>query len=216
MSKVKIGYIGPGLMGAGIIGNLLKGGLEVTIYRHRRGMQLGALQKAGARVSGSLSELAAGNSVIMLTAPSSKEVEQLMLGKDGLAYSLRPGSVVIDFGTSLPSSTRMVARRLAKRKIEILDAPMTRGPAAAAAGKLNLMVGGKKSVYKKCLPILQMLAENIFYIGKTGSGHTVNGPLVYGAWDFVLSHQWGEESSSWDAARVKSKLPAYCVLQTAP
>ena len=166
MSKVKIGYIGPGLMGAGIIGNLLKGGLEVTIYRYRRGMQLGALQKAGTRVSGSLPGLAAGNNVIMLTAPSSKEVEQLMLGKDGLAYSLRPGSVVIDFGTSLPSSTRMVARRLAKRKIEILDAPMTRGP-AAAAGKLNLMVGGKKSVYKK---YLQMPAENIFVTLHTFSG----------------------------------------------
>lgn len=173
MSKVKIGYIGPGLMGAGIIANLLKGGLEVTICRHRRGMQLGALQKAGAAVTSSLSELAAGNNMIMLTTPSSKEVEQLILGKDGLAHSLRSGSVVIDFGTSLPSSTRMLARRLGKRKIEILDAPMTRGPAAAAEGKLNLMVGGKKSVYKKCLPILQLLAENIFYIGKAGSGHTV-------------------------------------------
>lgn len=173
MSTVKIGYIGPGLMGAGIIANLRKNDLQVTIYRHRRGMQLGELQKMGAAVSSSLSELASESNVVMLSTPSSKEVEQLILGKDGLGRHLRRGTVVIDFGTSLPSSTRMLAGKLARQKVEMLDAPMTRGPMAAAEGKLNLMVGGKKSVYKKCLPILQMLAENIFYIGEAGSGHTV-------------------------------------------
>jgi len=170
---VRIGYIGPGRMGCGIIANLLKNNLEVVIFRHRRSLNLKSLQDLGAKPAYSLRQLAAECDTIMLTVPSSIQVEQAILERDGLLDNLRPGSVVIDSSTSLPSSTRMLAARLAKKRIEMLDAPMTRGPQQAAEGRLNLMVGGRKKIYQRYLPIFQMLAENIFYVGGIGCGHTV-------------------------------------------
>jgi len=173
MQTKKIGYIGPGRMGSGIIKNLLKNGYEVAIFEHRQGLELDELTKLGAKVTNSLPKLAAEKNVIMLTVPSSKEVEQLILGNDGLLYNLKPYSVVIDLSTSLPSSTRMIAAKLSEKKIEMLDAAMTGTPVHAEKGELNLMIGGKRKVYEKHLDIFRSIARNIFYAGNIGSGHTV-------------------------------------------
>lgn len=168
-----IGYLGPGLMGRGIVKRLLDNGHRVMILAHRDGMDVGDLVRAGASVTKSLAEIAEKNTTIMLTVPSSKEVEAVILGSPGLLSSLREGSTVIDLSTSLPSSTRMLAARLRERRIEMLDAPMTGGPKQAAEGELNLMVGGEKAVYEKSLPTFRLIAKNVFYVGGTGSGHIV-------------------------------------------
>lgn len=173
MQKKRIGYIGPGRMGSGIIKNLLKNGLAVTIFEHRKGLDVDDLTKLGATLTDSLQKLAAENNVIMLTVPSSREVEHLVLGPDGLLHYLNPYSVVIDLSTSLPSSTRMIATELGKKKIEMLDAAMTGTPIQAEKGEINLMVGGKKEIYQKCLDIFRSIAKNIFYVGNTSSGHIV-------------------------------------------
>jgi len=151
----------------------LKNDLKVVIFEHRHGLKLNDLKKLGASVTDSLLQLAKENNTIMLTLPSSREVEQLILGKDGLLYNLKPGSVVIDLSTSLPSSTRMIATKLSEKKIDMLDAPMTGTPVHAQKGELTLMVGGKKKVYEEYLDIFRLIAKNIFYVGSVGSGHTV-------------------------------------------
>lgn len=168
-----IGFLGPGLMGRGIAKNLLGKGYKVMILAHREGMDLKELVQAGAAVTKSLTELGEKNGTIMLCVPSSKEVETAILDSGGLLRSLREGSVVIDLSTSLPASTRMLAARLRERKIEMLDAPMTGTPVHANAGELNLMIGGDKAVYEKCLPIFGAIAKNIFYVGTTGHGNIV-------------------------------------------
>lgn len=168
-----IGYLGPGLMGRGIVKRLLDNGHRVMILAHRDGMDVRDLTRAGASVTKSLAEIAEKNTTIMLTVPSSREVEVAILGSPGLLSSLREGSTVIDLSTSLPSSTRMLAARLRERRIEMLDAPMTGGPKQAAEGELNLMVGGEKAVYEKHLPIFRLIAKNVFYVGGTGNGHIV-------------------------------------------
>jgi len=168
-----IGFLGPGLMGRGIAKNLLGKGYKVMILAHREGMDLKDLVQAGAAVTKSLTELGEKNGTIKLCVPSSKEVEAAILGTGGLLRSLREGSVVINLSTSLPASTRMLAARLRERKIEMLDAPMTGTPVHANAGELNLMIGGDKAVYEKCLPIFRAIAKNIFYVGITGHGNIV-------------------------------------------
>ncbi|HWU40429.1 MAG TPA: NAD(P)-dependent oxidoreductase [Candidatus Acidoferrum sp.] len=168
-----IGFLGPGLMGKGIVKNLLGKGYKVTVYAHREGLKLDDLVAAGATVTKSLEELGQKSSTVMLCVPSSREVEAIVLGTPGLLQSMREGAVLIDLSTSLPASTRMLADRLRERKIGMLDAPMTGTPVHANAGELNLMIGGDKAVYDKCLPIFRAIAKNIIYVGATSHGNIV-------------------------------------------
>jgi len=168
-----IGFLGPGLMGRGIVKNLLGKGYKVMIYAHREGLKLDDLVGAGALVTKSLTDLGQRNTTVMLCVPSSKEVEAVVLGDSGLKHGMREGSVLIDLSTSLPASTRMVAGHLRERKIEMLDAPMTGTPVHANAGELNLMIGGSKPVYERCLPIFRAIAKNIIYVGATSHGNIV-------------------------------------------
>jgi len=160
-------------MGRGIVKNLLGKGYKVIVHAHREGMNLDDLVGAGASVTRSLTEVAEKNGTIMLCVPSSKEVEAAILGSPGLLQSMREGSVVVDLSTSLPASTRMLAARLRERNITMLDAPMTGTPTHANAAELNLMIGGEKAVYEKCLPMFRAIAKNIIYVGTTGHGNIV-------------------------------------------
>lgn len=169
----RIGFMGPGLMGKGIIKNLLKEGFPVMVYAHREGLNLDDLIQAGATVTRSLRELGAANTRVCLCVPSSKEVEAVVCGADGLLGSMKLGAVLIDFSTSYPASTRMLYERLKVKQIAFLDAPMTGTPVHANAGELNLMIGGDKEIYDQCLPILQAIAKNIFYVGPTSHGNIV-------------------------------------------
>jgi 3-hydroxyisobutyrate dehydrogenase-like beta-hydroxyacid dehydrogenase len=143
------------------------------VYAHREGLKLDELTGVGATLTTSLTELAGKNATVMLCVPSSKEVEAAILGSPGLLQSLREGAILIDLSTSLPASTRMLAARLRERRIDMLDAPMTGTPVHANAGELNLMIGGERSVYEKCLPIFRAIAKNIIYVGAASHGNIV-------------------------------------------
>ncbi|HSB79994.1 MAG TPA: NAD(P)-dependent oxidoreductase [Candidatus Methylomirabilis sp.] len=169
----RIGFLGPGLMGKGIVKNLLKKGFPVTVFAHRAGLNLDELKQAGATVTTSLAEVGETSERVLLCVPSSKEVEAAVLGTPGLLQSMRKGSVIIDLSTSYPASTCMLAERLAAKGIAFLDSPMTGTPVHANAGELNIMIGGDKAVYEKCLPIFQAIAKNIFRVGPTSHGNIV-------------------------------------------
>ena len=111
----QIGFLGPGLMGKGIILNLLKRGYPVMVHEHRPGLNLQDLKAAGAMVSSSLDEIGKSCSRVILCVPSSKEVEAAILGPQGLWESMKERSIVVDLSTSHPASTRMLAERLAAR-----------------------------------------------------------------------------------------------------
>jgi len=143
------------------------------VYAHRDGLKLEDLQQAGAGVTGSLADLGARNSVVCLCVPSSKEVEAAVLGEGGLLGSMQPGSVIIDFSTSYPASTRLLYEQLKAKQVALLDAPMTGTPVHANAGELNLMIGGDTPVYDRCLPVFQAVAKNIFHVGPSTHGNVV-------------------------------------------
>jgi 3-hydroxyisobutyrate dehydrogenase-like beta-hydroxyacid dehydrogenase len=169
----QIGFLGPGLMGKGIVKNLLKKGYPVMVYTHRAGLALDDLTQAGAKLTTSLKELGERNSVVCLCVPSSKEVEAAVLGEGGLFSSMQPGSVIIDFSTSYPTSTKLLYEKLLAKQVAFMDSPMTGTPVHANAGELNLMIGGDAPVYERCLPIYQAVAKNIFHVGPSTHGNIV-------------------------------------------
>ena len=167
----KIGMIGIGLMGHGIASNLIKRGYPLSVLEHPGNQPLDDLKRAGARACFSPATLAADSEVVILCVTGSPEVEAVVLADGGLISGIRPGTVVIDCSTALPSSTERIARAVHEAGGRFLDAPMTRTPKEAAEGRLNLLVGGDDDLFAEMRPLLSVFAENITHVGPAGSGH---------------------------------------------
>ena len=173
MSDTKIGFIGLGLMGSAMVENLQARGYSLTIVANRSRTAIDAAVARGASEVGTAREVAEQSDIIMLCMDTSANVEARMRGADGVIAGLKPGAVVVDFGTSLPASTRSLAQEVAAAGAQMLDAPLGRTPAHAQEGKLNIMAAGDKSAYDKIEAVLKDMGENVFHLGASGSGHTV-------------------------------------------
>jgi len=169
----QIGMIGLGLMGQGIASNIIKHGYPMRLLEHPGNQPLDALLAAGAATESSAAALAAGVDVVILCVTGTPQVEEVMFRADGVLAGLRPGTIVIDCSTTVPASTKHVAAAVEQAGGRFLDAPMTRTPKEAAAGRLNLIVGGDKALFEACQPLLASFAENITFAGPVGSGHTL-------------------------------------------
>lgn len=168
-----VGLIGVGRMGHGIASNLVKAGWPLVFLDHPGNQPCGDLLDAGAEAVGSPAEVAARSDVVILVVTGAPEVEAVLTGKDGVLQAIRPGSVVIDCSTSLPGTTRDMARLVEEAGGKFLDAPMTRTPKEAAEGRLNLIVGGDGALLDTHRAMLESFAENIVHAGETGSGHAL-------------------------------------------
>jgi len=171
--KKKIGMVGIGLMGHGIATNLLKHGHDLAVLEHAGNQPLDALKAAGAVSFDSAAALAARSEVVILVLTGSPQVEAVLTGDAGVLAGLKPGSVVIDCSTAIPSSTLRVAQAVQAAGSAFLDAPMTRTPKEAAEGRLNLLVGGDPDLFAACRALLACFAENITHVGAVGAGHSM-------------------------------------------
>lgn len=165
----KIGYIGLGIMGKPMVLNLLKAGYPVSVYT-RRPEAAHPFVEAGAAAFQSPKELAPHVDVIFTNVPATVDVEDVLLGKNGIIHSAKPGTIVIDMSTISSTATKRVAELLAKKQIDMLDAPVSGGEQGAIAGTLSIMVGGKADVLEKVRPILNVLGKQIVHIGGNGAG----------------------------------------------
>lgn len=173
MSEAKIGFMGLGLMGAAMVENLQARGYAVTVIANRSRTNIDAAVARGATEVHTPKELAEASDIVMLCMDTSVNVEARMRGEDGVIAGLQEGAVIVDFGTSLPASTRALASEVAAAGGQMLDAPLGRTPAHALEGKLNIMAAGDKAAYDKIEPVLKDMGENVFHLGASGSGHTV-------------------------------------------
>lgn len=173
MSKPKIGFIGLGLMGSAMVGRLQDKGYELTVIANRSRKGVDAAVARGASEAKTAAELAAASDIVMFCMDTSKSVESRVYGDDGVLAGVREGTIVIDFGTSLPGSTRKIGTDMAQKGAVYLDAPLGRTPAHAKDGLLNIMCAGDEQAYEKVRPVLQDLGENVFHLGPLGSGHTI-------------------------------------------
>ncbi len=169
--KPRIGMIGIGHMGHGIARNLLQHGHPLTVLDHPGNQPLDELLAGGARAVADVGAIAAAADAVILCVTGTPQVEAVLLGSQGLLAALRPGTVVIDCSTAVPSSTTRVAAAVEAAGGRFLDAPMTRTPKEAHEGRLNLLVGGDDRLFAEWRPVLACFAENIVHAGPTGSGH---------------------------------------------
>ena len=171
MTSPVIGFIGLGLMGGNMVENLQNNNFK-PIVMDLNPEAVAAVVARGGSEARSAAELAAASDIIMLCLTTSTVVEKVMHGDDGILAGIKEGSVVIDFGTSIPASTRQLGAELAKKGAGMVDAALGRTPAHAKDGLLNIMAAGDKDTFDKVKPILDMQGENIFYMGALGAGHT--------------------------------------------
>ena len=170
--KPVIGFIGIGKMGAPMAQNLLKAGYQLVVYDLRE-QAIESLAKAGAEKASSAQNLASRSSIVITMLPASPDVEAVVLGPQGVIDGAKPGDMVIDMSSSYPTSTKMIWERLAAKGIRMLDAPVSGGTEGARDATLAIMVGGEEKDYEECHPILEVMGQNIYYLGKIGAGHTV-------------------------------------------
>ncbi|PWE57711.1 NAD(P)-dependent oxidoreductase [Metarhizobium album] len=172
MEKERIGFIGVGLMGHGMAKNIVTKGWPLTVMGHRNRAPVEDLVAVGASEAKTARELALVSDVVILCVTGSPQVQAVIDGPDGLAAAGRE-LVVVDCSTSDPSVTTRLATSLAEKAITLVDAPLGRTPADAAAGTLDVMVGGADAVIARIRPVLDAFAGRVIHTGPTGSGHTM-------------------------------------------
>ncbi|MDA7416396.1 NAD(P)-dependent oxidoreductase [Xenophilus arseniciresistens] len=173
MQSLAIGMIGIGLMGHGIATNIARKGHALTVLEHPGNQPLDALRAAGVKSVGSIAALAQVSEVVILCVTGSPQVEAILTGEAGLIAALRPGTLVIDCSTAIPTSTQKMAEAVQRAGGRFIDAPMTRTPREAAEGRLNLLVGGDAELVEQCRPLLACFAENITHTGAVSTGHSM-------------------------------------------
>jgi 2-hydroxy-3-oxopropionate reductase len=167
--KKKVGFIGLGIMGKPMAKNLLKAEFDLTVFSRSRG-PVEELVKEEALSVNSPKEVAEQSEVIITMLPDSPEVQEVLLGKDGVIRGIKQGSVVIDMSSINPLVTQEIAKSFKEKGVEMLDAPVSGGEIGAIQGTLVIMVGGKKEVFDDCMEIFKALGKSIVHVGTIGSG----------------------------------------------
>ncbi len=165
-----VGFIGLGRMGGNMCRNVIaKSGQEVLVY-DLSADAVEACVKAGGRAASSVGELVEAADVIFSSLPRPENVEEIALGPGGIAERAKSGTVYIDLTTSSPELARRIATVLKEKDIEMLDAPVSGGPAGAEAGTLGIMVGGDEEVFEAYKELIETFAANVIHVGPIGSG----------------------------------------------
>jgi 2-hydroxy-3-oxopropionate reductase len=166
---LSVGYIGLGLMGKSMARNVLKAGFPLVVH-NRSHAAVEELQREGAKSASSPAEVAAQVDVMVTNLPDSPDVEQVVLGEQGIIQAAKDGQIFIDNSTIKPASARMIAEQLAHKGVASLDAPVSGGDIGARNGTLAIMVGGPMDALEKVRPILEAMGNKITHVGESGAG----------------------------------------------
>lgn len=170
MQNPTIGFIGLGQMGSQMVECLQNNGYDLVVMARKKSSTDPVISRGGRAVE-TPKELAEASDVIMLCVTTSEVVENLVYGDEGILAGIKQGSVLIDYGTSIPSSTQKIGVDLSKKGAGMIDAPLGRTPAHARDGLLNIMAAGERNTFDKVKTILEVQGENVFYLGDLGAGH---------------------------------------------
>ena len=166
----KIGFIGLGIMGKPMARNLLKAGYQLVVY-DINSSAVEDLVKDGAKAGRSSGDVAFQCEVIITMLPNSPDVKEVVLGNNGVIYSIKPGSVLIDMSSIAPLTSKEVAEKLLHKGVVMLDAPVSGGEPKAVAGTLAIMVGGPEETFNKVKDILGKMGASVTLVGNIGSGN---------------------------------------------
>jgi 2-hydroxy-3-oxopropionate reductase len=148
---------------------LLNAGYPVTVWARRR-EAVASLVEAGASAGDSAADVALNADIVMTMVTDTKAVEDVVLGERGIVRGARAGSLVVDHSTIAPDGARRIAHALTAQGVEMLDAPVSGGSAAAEAGTLAIMIGGSAAAVERVTPVLSAYAKTIVHVGASGAG----------------------------------------------
>jgi 2-hydroxy-3-oxopropionate reductase len=168
MSKLKLGFIGLGIMGAPMASHLLAAGHELFI--NTRSKVPDELAKSTAVTCATPAEVAQKADIIFTMVPDTPDVEKVLFGENGVAHGLSKGKIVVDMSSISPIDTKDFAKKINALGCEYLDAPVSGGQVGAKGGTLTIMVGGKESVFQTVKPVFDLMGKNITLVGDNGAG----------------------------------------------
>ena len=163
-----IGFIGLGIMGTPMAGNLIKGGH--TVFTHTHGDTPAVLLEAGAQPCTNGAEVARKADIIITMVPDTPHVEDALFNPEGVAAGLSAGKIGVDMSSISPVATKDFAKRINALGCEYLDAPVSGGEVGAKAASLTIMVGGSEAAFDKVRPLFELMGKNITLVGGNGDG----------------------------------------------
>jgi len=167
---MKVGFIGLGIMGKPMCKNLIKAGYEVVVCDFNKA-SVEEIVGCGAIGAENGAAVAAQCEVIITMVPNSPHVRAAALGAGGIAEGAKPGTILIDMSSIDPTESKAIGAELAKKGIEMIDAPVSGGEPKAIDGTLSVMVGGKKELFDKYYDLLMVMAGSVVYVGELGAGN---------------------------------------------
>ncbi len=167
----KIGFIGLGIMGAPMAGHLLDAGYEVITTDHRSKPHRDLTAKGLKAVTGNRAVAAAAD-IVVLIVPDTPQVEDVLLGENGVISGLSRGKLVIDMSSISPIATKEFAKKVEATGAHYLDAPVSGGEVGAKAASLTIMVGGPEHAFERARPVFEKMGKNITLVGGNGVGQT--------------------------------------------
>ena len=167
-----VGFIGVGNMGNPMASNVLKAGFPMVVY-DRSPQAMENLLQAGAQCAASARQVVEGSEIVLTSLPASPDVEAVYLEPGGLVESAKPGTILIDLSSVLPSTPRKIEPQAKARGVHFLEAPVSGGVTGARAATLAIMVGGDPEILTRAQPVLRAIGPNIFHVGPVGAGNTV-------------------------------------------
>lgn len=168
---MNIGFIGLGIMGSGMAGNLVDKGFDVVVW-NRTAQRMGPLVERGAVAGSSPADVARQCDVVMICVSDTPDVQEVVAGTDGLLEGLHRGSLIVDHSTISPSATVDLAGIVEAKGAHWLDAPVSGGSEGAVRGTLAVMVGGDAEQLERARPAMDTYASAIAHVGPAGSGQT--------------------------------------------
>lgn len=172
MNKLRVGFIGLGLMGNPMAKNIIKNGFDLTVY-NRTQSKAQEFTKLGAKIALTPGQLAKEADVVITMVTGPQDVKQVIFGNDGIKSGANKGLVVVDMSTIGPSAAIETGKGLNKIGVEFLDAPVTGSVPKAVSGELTIFIGGNKKAFEKAKPVLLAIGQALYYIGSFGKGQAV-------------------------------------------
>jgi 2-hydroxy-3-oxopropionate reductase len=169
-SPLKVGFVGLGIMGAPMAGNLIKAGHQLFVFT--RGKVPAAIADSSATQCLSARGVAERADIVITMVPDTPDVEAVLFADNGIAAGLGKGKVVVDMSSISPIATKAFAAKINALGCDYLDAPVSGGEVGAKNATLSIMVGGPESAFARVKPLFEVMGKNITLVGGNGDGQT--------------------------------------------
>ena len=166
---MRVAFLGLGAIGQPMAGHLARAN-QLTVWNRTRAAADRFVDTHGGRAAGTPREAVEGAEVVLTCLPTSREVEALLDGPDGILAALLRGALFLDCTSGDPESAQRIARRLAERGVAFADCPVSGGTNGAQAGTLTVMVGADPGTFARARPLLASFGKRIEHLGPVGAG----------------------------------------------